>query len=80
MHPVHTLVVPERRQTHRGGFCGYHNNQRLHSAIGCITPKDKLQDRAETILAEGEARLIAAGRARKVERESVLSAGYPQDQ
>jgi len=51
-------------------FVGHYNNKRLHSAIGYVTPKDKLQGRAETILAEREAKLVAAREARKAMRKA----------
>jgi len=41
-------------------FVDHYNNKRLHSGIGYVTPKDKLQGRAEMILAERDAKLIAA--------------------
>ena len=51
-------------------FVDHYNNKRLHSAIGYITPKDKLQGRAETILAQRDAKLAAAGEARKAPRKA----------
>ena len=45
-------------------------NRRLHSAIGYITPKDKLEGRAETILTQREAKLTAAREARKIQRNA----------
>jgi len=51
-------------------FVSHYNNRRLHSAIGYITPKDKLQGRAETILAERESKLSAAREARKAKRKA----------
>ena len=51
-------------------FVGHYNNKRLHSAIGYVTPKDKLQGRAETILAEREAKLVAAREPRKAKRKA----------
>ena len=51
-------------------FVGHYNNKRLHSAIGYVTPKDKLQGCAETILAEREAKLVAAREARKAKRKA----------
>jgi len=50
-------------------FVAYYNNCRLHSAIDYIAPKDKLEGRAEAILAAREAKLAAAREARKVRRQ-----------
>lgn len=46
------------------GFVAYYNHQRLHSAIGFITPADMLAGRAETIWAARDQKLEAA-RARR---------------
>lgn len=43
-----------------GQFTEYYNNVRLHSAIGYITPRDKLEGRAEAIFSEREAKLNQA--------------------
>ena len=51
-------------------FVDHYNNKRLHSAIGYITPKDKLEGRAEMILAQRDAKLAAAGEARKAKRKA----------
>lgn len=51
-------------------FVDRYNNTRLHSAIGYITPADKLQGRAETILAQRESKLAAAREARKAARRA----------
>ena len=51
-------------------FVDHYNNNRLHSAIGYVTPKDKLQGRAETILASRDAKLAAARDARKAKRKA----------
>ena len=51
-------------------FVDHYNNRRLHSAIGYITPIDKLQGRAETILAQRDAKLAAAREARKAKRKA----------
>ena len=51
-------------------FVDHYNNKRLHSAIGYITPIDKLQGRAEIILAERESKLAAAREACKARRKA----------
>jgi len=48
----------------------YYNHERLHSATGYITPKDKLEGRAETIQAARNAKLAAARQARKAQRQA----------
>ena len=51
-------------------FVDHYNNRRLHSAIGYITPADKLQGRAETILAQRDGKLASAREARKALRNA----------
>ena len=51
-------------------FVTHYNQQRLHSAIGYITPIDKLQGRAEMIQAQRDAKLAAARQARKIKRQA----------
>jgi putative transposase len=51
-------------------FVEQYNCRRLHSAIGYITPQDKLDGKAESILAQREAKLAAARQARKTLRNA----------
>ena len=51
-------------------FVNKYNNARLHSAIGYVTPADKLYGRAELIQAERDAKLAAARQARKARRNA----------
>jgi putative transposase len=54
-----------------GEFVEHYNNQRLHSAIAYVTPVDKLEGRAPTVLKERDRRLEAAREARKQRRAKV---------
>lgn len=51
-------------------FVDKYNNKRLHSAIGYVTPADKLHGRAEDILNQRDAKLTAARQARKARRNA----------
>lgn len=51
-------------------FVDHYNTRRLHGAIAYITPKNKLDGRAETILAERDAKLAGAREARKAKRRA----------
>ncbi len=51
-------------------FVDKYNNTRLHSTIGYIAPKDKLQGRAEAIWAQRDAKLAAAREARRTSRKA----------
>lgn len=49
-------------------YVEYYNNERLHSAIGYVTPKDKLEGREPAIFAERDKKLEAARERRKIQR------------
>ena len=51
-------------------FVEHYNNKRLHSAIGYITPKDKLQGKTESIFVQRDAKLAAARETRKSLRKA----------
>lgn len=53
-----------------GEFIEAYNNTRLHSAIGYITPKDRLAGNHNTIHAERERKLESARQQRKLKRQS----------
>jgi len=67
---VHTPLTLDDANSLVADFVEHYNNKRLHSAIGYITPNDKLIGRAEAILAAREAKLNAARDARKIMRKA----------
>jgi len=67
---VHTPLSLADAQRLVTEFVDHYNNTRLHSAIDYITPKDKLQGRAEAILAQRESKLAAAREIRKTARKA----------
>ncbi|MBC8379106.1 MAG: IS3 family transposase [Planctomycetes bacterium] len=67
---VNTPLSLDDAQRLISDFVEHYNNRRLHSAIGYIAPNDKLQGRAEAILAQREAKLTVAREARKAKRKA----------
>lgn len=57
-----------------GKFVEHYNTVRLHSAIGYITPKDKLEGRAQAILDERDRKLEEARERRKAKRQAAYQA------
>ena len=55
-------------------YVAHYNTVRLHSAIGYITPADKLAGREVEIFAERDRKLEAARRTRKLRRQAAASA------
>jgi transposase InsO family protein len=71
---VNTPLSLDDAQRSVADFVDHYNNTRLHSAIGYITPVDKIQGRAETILAARESKLAKAREARKAQRSALSKA------
>lgn len=71
----------EQARTVVGDFVRHYNEVRLHSAIGYVTPKDKLEGREARIFAERDRKLEAARERRKAERAAqrlaTVGAGDP---
>jgi len=66
------------------GFVTRYNTKRLHSAIGYVTPRDKLDGRADAIHTERDRKLAAARELRRQRRQaerascvSVCGPGFP---
>jgi putative transposase len=57
-----------------GKFVEYYNTVRLHSAIGYITPKDKLEGREQAIFAARDRKLETARERRKEQRQAARQA------
>jgi putative transposase len=51
-------------------YVAYYNTVRLHSALGYVTPKDKLEGREKVIFAERDRKLEAARQRRKAKRQA----------
>ena len=67
---VRTPLTLDDAQRLVAEFVEHYNNKRLHSAIGYITPADKLAGRDDAIFAAREAKLAAARQARKAIRKA----------
>ena len=67
IRPKCPLSMTEARRI-VGDFVSHYNTSRLHSAIGYITPKDKLEGRASKIFSERDRKLHEARELRKIRR------------
>jgi transposase InsO family protein len=80
IRPGTPLSVDDARRL-VAGFVQQYNEIRLHSALGYITPQDKLEGREQAIFAERDRKLEAARERRRLERqqERAQKASYTAD-
>lgn len=69
IRPKTPLSLKSAREVVKG-FVDHYNNERLHSALGYIAPKDKLEGREKEIFAERDLKLEAARFERKLRRKA----------
>ena len=69
-----TPLTPEDARRIVGKFVAHYNTIRLHSAIGYLTPKDKLEGREQEIFAARDRKLEAARERRKAKRQAARQA------
>lgn len=62
-----------------GAYIIDYNDMRLHSAVGYVTPKDKLEGREQAIFAARKASLDAARAVRKAARQTVTTASLDEE-
>jgi len=73
IRPGTPLTVEDARRI-VGKFVDHYNNVRLHSAIGYVAPKDKLEGREKAIFDERDRKLDQARERRKVQRQAARQA------
>lgn len=66
-------LLPEDTQRVVQKYAAIYNRERLHSAIGYVTPQDKLEGREERVFAERRRKLIVAREARAQARQPIHS-------
>jgi putative transposase len=69
-----TPLTPEDAQRVVARYVEYYNTVRLHSALGYITPRDKLEGREKAIFAERDRKLEQARERRKAKRQAAREA------
>ena len=70
IRPLTPLDVEDAKRI-TGGFIEYYNTTRLHSAIGFIAPKDRLEGRHQQIHATRDKKLEDARQRRKIARQKL---------
>ena len=70
IRPLTPLDVEDAKRI-TGGFIEYYNTTRLHSAIGFIAPKDRLEGRHQAIHAVRDKKLEDARQRRKITRQKL---------
>ena len=73
IRPETPLTVEDARRI-VAKYVAYYNTIRLHSAIGYVTPKDKLEGREQAIFAERDRKLEQARERRKAKRHEARRA------
>lgn len=76
LRPHVPLSLDDARQL-VASFVAHYNHQRLHSAIGYVTPADKLAGREQTIFAERDRKLAAARERRAQQRRLAAPVNAP---
>lgn len=66
--------TPEEATRVVTAFVEHYNKKRLHSALGYVTPKDKLEGREQSIYAERDRKLELAREARRQRRQALRDA------
>ena len=69
VHPAGTPLSLEDARRLVAGYVEHYNKVRLHSAIGYVTPEDKLAGRQQEIHAERDRKLEAARKQRQIRRQ-----------
>jgi transposase InsO family protein len=69
IRPAAALSLEDARRA-TGQFVERYNNERLHSAIGFVAPRDKLEGRAAAIFAARDLKLEAAREQRRLRRQA----------